>query len=167
MNTQRLRKIPATLAGLSFIAGSLIFVASLFGLTMDSLGWKLILPLHLGIFVLYALLLLVERPSKGLGFFRGRPLWVLRSTQIFFLFFVAVFFTFIASSHAASPEIVDGQYVLSDHGRIVRPISKGEYLHLKASELRFFASGWMVFYYPLALVWWFPRQDEWTVTMPD
>lgn len=154
------------MAGLGFVAGSLIVVATFSGLTMDSLGLKIILPLHLGLFVLYALLLLVERPSKGLGLFRGRPLWVLRSTQILFLLFAAVFFAFMASSHAASPEIVNGQYVLSDHGRVVRPISEGEYLRLKASELRLFASGWMVFYYPLTMAWWFPRQDEWTLVMP-
>ena len=92
---------------------------------------------------------------------------MLRSTQILFLFLVAVFLAFMASSHAAPPDIVNGQYVLNDHGRIVRSISGREYLRLKGSELRLFASGWMDFYYPLTMLWWFPRQNEWTVVIPE
>jgi hypothetical protein len=33
--------------------------------------------------------------------------------------------------------------------------------------LRLFASGWVVFYYALIMYWWFPRQDEWNVVMPE
>jgi hypothetical protein len=97
----------------------------------------------------------------------GRPRWVLRSTQILFLIFVGFFLAFMVSSREAAPEIANGEYVLSDHGKIVRYISEKEYFLLKASKLRLFASGWMVFYYPLTMLWWFPRQDEWTVVMPE
>jgi hypothetical protein len=46
-------------------------------------------------------------------------------------------------------------------------ISEKDYLFLKAWELRLFASGWMFFYYAVIVNWWFPRQDEWAVVMPD
>jgi len=84
-----------------------------------------------------------------------------------FLLFITVFLAFLALSHASSPEIVNGEYVLNSHGKIVRYISEREYLALKGWELRLFASGWMVFYYALIMYWWFPRKDEWTVVMPD
>ena len=161
-----MRKVVAIAAAPGLIAGIYIFIASFFGLTMDKLGAKAIL-LHIGIFVLFIPLVVVERWSKGGDPFRGKPRWVVRSMQMLFLLFVTVFLAFLALSHAASPEIVNGEYVLNSHGTIVGYISRRDYLALKGWELRLFASGWMVFYYALIMYWWFPRQDEWTVVMPD
>jgi hypothetical protein len=161
-----MRKVIATAAVPGFIAGVHIFIASFFGLTMEKLGAKAVL-LHIGVFALFIPLVIVERWSKGVDPFRGKPRWVLRTMQVLFLLFVAVFFAFLALSHGASPEIINGEYVLDSHGKIVRYVSEREYLFLKGWELRLFASGWMVFYYALIMYWWFPRQDEWTVVMPD
>ena len=161
-----MRKVIAILAALGCIAGIYTFVASFFGLTMDKLGAKAVL-LHLGIFALGIPLAFAERWGKGVNPFRGKPRWVLRSMQVLFLFFVVVFVTFLALSHAATPDIIDGDYVLNSHGKIIRYISERDYLFLKAREVRFFASGWMVIYYGLTMHWWFPRQYEWTVVMPD
>jgi hypothetical protein len=90
--------------------------------------------------------------------------------QILFLLCVVVFFMFLTLSHAASPEIINGEcwrICLNSHGKIVGHISKRDYLFLKAWELRFFASGWILTYFAIMMYWWFPRQDEWTVVMPD
>ena len=148
------------------IAGVYVFIASFSGLTMDKLGAKAVL-LHLGVFALFIPLVIVERWGKGVNPFRGKPRWVIRSMQIVFFLFVAVFVAFLAMSHAASPEITNGNYVLNSHGRIIAHLSEAEYLSLKGWELRFFASGWIVFYYALVMYWWFPRQNEWSVLMPD
>ena len=161
-----MRKVLAIAAALGLIAGIYIFIASFFGLTMDKLGAKAVL-LHLGIFALAIPLAVVERWSKRVNPFRGKPRWALRSMQILFLLFAAVFFTFLALSHAATPDIVNGDYVLNSHGRVVAYISEKDYLFLKGWELRLFASLWIVVYYVLLMHWWFPRQDEWTVVMPD
>jgi hypothetical protein len=161
-----MRKILAIAAVPGLIAGIYIFVASFFGLTMDKLGAKVFL-LHLGIFAIAIPLVVVERWSRGVNPFRGKPRWVLRSFQILFVLFVAVFFTFLALSHAASPEVFNGEYVLNSHGKIVGHISERDYLFLKGWELRLFASGWIVAYYAMMMYWWFPRQDEWTVVRPD
>jgi len=148
------------------IAGIYILIASFFGLTLDKLGGKAFL-LHLGIFALAIPLIGVERWSKGVDPFRGKPRWVLRSMQILFLLFAVVFVSFLVMSHAASPEIIDGEYVLNSHGKIVEHISERDYLFLKGWELRFFASGWTLAYFGLMMLWWFPRKGEWTVVMPD
>jgi hypothetical protein len=66
-----------------------------------------------------------------------------------------------------APEIINGEYVLNSHGKIVGHISERDYLLLKGWEVRLFASGWILFCYALMMHWWFPRQDEWTVVMPD
>jgi hypothetical protein len=163
---QIMRKIMAFAAAPGLIAGVYIFVASFFGLTMNRLGARAFL-LHLGIGALFIPLLVVERWSKGVDPFGGKPRWVLRSMQLLFLLFIVVFFSFLALSHAASPEIINGEYVLNSHGRIAGHISERQYLFLKAWELRLFASGWILAYYAAMMYWWFPRQDAWTVVMPD
>ena len=160
-----MRKVVAIAAAPGLLAAIYVFVASFFGLTMDKLGAKAVL-LHLGIFALGIPLPIVERCGKGVDPFRGKPRGALRSIQILFFLFVATFFTFLALSHAASPEIINGDYVLNNHGKIVRYISERDYLSLKSWELRLFASLWMFAYYSLIMRWWFPRQDEWTVLMP-
>jgi hypothetical protein len=161
-----MRKIMAVLAAPGLIAGIYIFVASFLGLTMERLGGRAFL-LHLGIFALFIPLAVVERRAGSVDPFRGKPRWVLRSMQILFLLFVAVFFTFLALSHAASPEFSKGEYVLNSHGKIIGHISERDYLFLKGWEVRLFASGWILFYYTLMTYWWFPKRDEWTVVMPD
>jgi hypothetical protein len=161
-----MRKVIAIAAAPGFVAGIGIFIASFFGLTMDKLGAKAFL-LHLGIFALAIPLVFAERWSKGVNPFSGKPHWVVRSIQILGLLCVAFFFVFLALSHAASPEILNGEYVLNNHGKIVGHISERDYLFLKSWELRLFASVWMFAYYSLIMHWWFPRQEPWTVVMPD
>jgi hypothetical protein len=163
-----MRKVVAIVAAPGFLAGIYIFIASFFGLTMDKLGARAVL-LHLGIFALFLPLLAVERTPKGIDPFGGRPRWVVRSMQTLGLLCVGVFFVFLALSHAASPEIINGAYVLNNHGKIVGYISEKDYLFLKGWELRLFASGWMFFYYTLMMNWWFPRREEtpWTLLLPD
>ena len=162
-----MRKVIAIAAAPGFVAGIYIFIASFFGLTMDKLGAKAFL-LHLGIFALAIPLVIAERWSKSVNPFGGKPRWVVRSIQILGLLCVALFFVFLALSHAASPEIINGEYVLNNHGKIVGYISERDYLFLKGWELRLFASGWMFAYYSLIMHWWFPRREEtpWTVVMP-
>jgi hypothetical protein len=161
-----MRKTIALLAAPGLVAAIYIFIASLFGLTMDKLGVKAVL-LHLGIFALAMPLAFVERWGKGGDPFRGKPRWAVRTMQGFFALFVVVFFSFLILSHAASPDIVNGEYVLNNHGKIVQYISERDYRFLKGWELRLFASGWMCIYYALIIHWWFPRQEPWTVIMPD
>jgi hypothetical protein len=161
-----MRRLMAVAAAPGLIAGIYIFVASFFGLTIDKLGGKAFL-LHLGIFALFIPLVVVERWSRGVDPFRGKPRWVIRSMQILFLLFVVAFFSFLALSHAASPDIINGDYVLNSHGKIIGHISERDYLFLKGWELRLFASGWILAYFATMMYWWFPRQDEWTVVVPD
>ena len=91
-----MRKIPAIAAALGLIASVYVFIASLYGLTLNKLGGRVLL--HLGIFALAVPYIVVERMktdgqqfSYGLAPYDGRPIWVNRSMGIFFAFFITFF----------------------------------------------------------------------------
>lgn len=160
-----IRKSIAVLAACGLAAGVFAYIASYLGLTLGSIDnlslW--VVCLHIGFFVLLLPIFLVDRAArKDRRFFwtifsRGMPKWVVPTIKVVGLFFMIHFFLFLIESHAASPAIRNGQYVLDDHGRIVKAITQREYLHLKGAELRIFATGWMFFYFVPLAYWWFPR----------
>ncbi|GMA98630.1 hypothetical protein PIPA1_14300 [Pelosinus sp. IPA-1] len=45
-----------------------------------------------------------------------------------------------------SPNIISGNYVISDHGKIVRVISEQEYELYQSYVVRGFSGHWMIFY---------------------
>lgn len=150
------------MAALCFVTSIGAFADSFFGLTLDKIGMWVFL-LHGGIFLLFIPMVAVEYAAiKASVFFsteflRGKPRGVILGIRASFALFLIIFVLFLGLSHGASPQIRDGQFVLDNHGQIVRPLSQTEYVNLKEWELRMFASGWMCFYLTLAAYWWFPR----------
>ncbi len=67
-------------------------------------------------------------------FSQGMPKWVVPTVKLLGLFFFFHFILFLVQSHAASPQINDGQYVLNNHGQIVKALTQLEYLRLKAAD---------------------------------
>jgi len=121
------------------------------------------IALHVGVFALLLPMYAVEyRALNNRSFFwkafaQGLPSWVVPAIKLLGLFFAVHFVLFLAQSHAAAPEIKDGEYVLNNHGKIVKVLTESEYLRLKGAELRLFATGWMFFYFVPTMYWWFPR----------
>jgi hypothetical protein len=158
-----LRRSLSILAACGLVAAVVVYVASFMGTTMDSL-FKWAVFLHVGVFVLLLPMHAVEyssiRNSKFFwdAFSKGLPKWTVRSIQLLGLFFAVHFVLFLVQSHAASPEIKNGEYVLNNHGQIVRVLTESEYRWLKGSELRLFATGWMFFYFVPTMYWWFPKR---------
>jgi hypothetical protein len=97
------------------------------------------------------------------GFARGLPRWVVPSIKLLGLFFAVHFVLFLAQNHASAPEIKNGEYVLNDHGKIVKTLTRSEFYKLKGAELRLFAAGWMFFYFVPTAYWWFPRTEQETI----
>jgi hypothetical protein len=64
-----------------------------------------------------------------------------------FIYAMVNFALFIAATQGGSPAIEAGQYVLQNHGRLIREISFAEYEALRANELRGFSGHWMFFYF--------------------
>ena len=122
--------------------------------------WSILL--HVGIFLLFMPMIALEYPAVQRqmfwkSFVQGKPRWIVLAMQLIAFGFAAHFVVFLVQSHMASPAIKDGQYVLSDHGRVVKLLTQAEYFRLKGAELRMFSTAWMCFYFILAVYWWFPR----------
>jgi hypothetical protein len=160
-----LRRILALISASGLAASLAIYVASYTVSTMDGLfRWAIIL--HVGVFFLLLSIYLpnysaLRRASlfwKEFG--RGMPKWVVPTIKSLGAFFVIHFVIFLLQSHAAAPEFKDGEYVLNDHGHIVKVLTHSEYLRLKGGELRLFATGWIFFYFVPTVYWWFRRPNN-------
>ena len=77
----------------------------------------------------------------------GMPIWARTTVVVVFAYAII---NFILCAHllaGGGPDIVDGQHVLSSHGRVLAHITEGEYRLYKAYELRMFSGGWLLFYW--------------------
>ena len=75
-----------------------------------------------------------------------------------FLYSIVGFFIFAGNSEGGGPGIIDGQYVLSNHGEILRVLTKAEYEGFLANELRGFSSIWLAFFsMAMAMMW--PKEN--------
>jgi hypothetical protein len=159
------RRSLAILSGLALLASVAIYVASFDGLTLDGMRfWPF--ALHLGIFALFVPMCVIEyspitqRTFFMKGFAIGKPTWVVPGIQILVIFYLVHFTLFLILSHAASPQIVNGQFALNDHGTIKKILTQHAYLNLKGDELRLFAAGWISFYSVTTAYWWFPSTQR-------
>jgi hypothetical protein len=119
------RKFLASAAACGLTASVLVYVESYFGMTMDGIArWAT--GLHVGIFALLLPMYAVEYSAvNGRTFFwkeyaRGMPKWIVPGVKALGLFFAIHFILFLVQSHAAAPEIKNGQFVLNNHGKIVK-----------------------------------------------
>ena len=160
-----IRRILAVMAACGLFASVLAYIGSYVGTTMDSLfRWAIVL--HIGVFILLLPMYMLEysavkaRSFFWQGFSQAMPSWVVPTLKLLGVFFAIHFILFLIQSHAASPQFKNGEYVLDNHGQIVKVLTQGEYFRLKGAELRLFATGWMFFYLVPAAYWWFPRNRE-------
>src|SRR5579862_7910142 len=127
------RRFFAILSACGLAASAIVYVASYLGATMDSLSrWAFVL--HIGVFITLVPMYAVEyssikdRTFSWAGFAQGVPRWVVRSIKLLGLFFIFHFVWFLVQSHAASPELKNGGFVLNNHGQIVKVLTQSEYL---------------------------------------
>ena len=160
-----MRRFVAVLSACGLAASAIVYVESYLGATMDGMSRRAIV-LHIGVFILLLPIYAVEyssikdRTFFWAGFAQGMPKWAVRSIKLLGLFFIFHFVWFLLHSHAASPELKNGGFVLNNHGQIVKVLTQSEYLKLKGEELRLFATGWMFFYFVPMMYWWFPKRQQ-------
>ena len=77
--------------------------------------------------------------------FKDSPTWL---TIIVGVGFVYTFINFALYhySYIGMPDIMNGQYVLQDHGSITKTLTEQEYHYYQAKQLRGFSGHWVVFY---------------------
>jgi hypothetical protein len=158
-----MRRLLAVLSACGLAISIVAYVKSLSGATTDDLNpWVAVL-------VVGALALQIPIPflehswSEGRRLFWKRlrqrmPRWALVCINLFWLIALAHLVWVFVRSDAAIPIIKDGQYVLSNHGRIRRVLTEQEYLTLKAADLKLFAAFMMACYITPMLYWWLPRK---------
>lgn len=87
--------------------------------------------------------------TNSLGFykivFRNTPTWLTIIASVGFFYAIINFILFMASQHG-SPEIRDGQYILREHGKLIKTLTEQEYHHYRANEVRGFSGHWLAFY---------------------
>jgi hypothetical protein len=107
--------------------------------------------LHIGIFIVWLPAVAVQgmlpRDEKGrFKPFQFAPRWMQLLTGVAFVYALVNFAVFIFLISSGSPYKENGQYVLKDHGKLVRQITEQEYHQYRAYEVRGFSGHWMIFY---------------------
>lgn len=120
--------------------------------------------LHIGIFVVWIPAILELRKNEELKthqqngrrnkttafefikiIFRKAPAW-LTIIAIGGFFYAFINFIFFMNASNGVPDIKDGQYILHNHGQLIKTLTEQEYHHFKANEVRGFSGHWLAFY---------------------
>jgi hypothetical protein len=161
-----MRNLLTIISMIGLLASLAVYIGSFFGLTSDDLGLRM-LPLHGGMILMIGAFI-VDRNSRQRQLGRTMwpytdaleglaPKWTVWSVHILFIAAILQFFLFLLLSHAAVPAIMDGRYVLNDHGTIKGLLSSAQYFRLKGFELRLFSSAGLGCYSFSSIYWWFVR----------
>jgi hypothetical protein len=77
--------------------------------------------------------------------FLNTPAWLAYIAVGSFIYMVINSFVYILTPHG-SPGIINGQWVLHNHGHIVKALTEYEYHDAEAGVIRFYSGGWLGFY---------------------
>ena len=150
-------------AALGWMAGLIVNVLSVADIDITE-KVPFIWILHVGIFVVWIPTILKLRKNEELklfqksgvltrtnptGFFKiilkNMPTWLIIISAIGFIYAIINFMLF-AAGQPGVPDIQNGQYVLQNHGQLIRTLTEQEYHHYKANEARGFSGHWIAFY---------------------
>jgi hypothetical protein len=158
-----IHKFLAVLSACAMAASILSYMYSFFGAPVDKIllwGFLLLIPGWIALFLpMYVLEYPLSRaPSfSWKGFARGMPSWVAPCSWLLSVIFVAHLVWLAVQNGWGVPEIVNGQYVLSSRGRILKLLTQAEYLALTEAELRAFTTAMISLYFVPMVYWWFRR----------
>jgi hypothetical protein len=148
---ERLRYPVATLAFLGLVLSLIVHVAAVRGADVGS-AHPQVWSLHVGIFVVFLPFVLASRTVFGKKRTWAQmkvtyPRWLIGAGIVLMVYVMANFALGMWALDGGSPEIRDGQYVLQQHGRLLRVLSSDEYRAYKAWEVRMFSGHWLIFYF--------------------
>ncbi len=93
------------------------------------------------------------------GLVERMPRWVFRGEAVLIVIAIAHVAWFAAHSGFGVPEIVNGRYVIDDHGRILKELTEDQYFSLRGAALRMTMTIAAVLYF-LPATYWFLRSRK-------
>ena len=158
-----MKKIFFTLAVIGFIFSLIVHIYSLLGINLMGNAYMIG---FIGIFIVFIPAILELRKDKDLiknnnpafflkTIFKHTPNWLKLLTLIAFVYAIINFILFIKLSGGGVPSIIDGKYVLQNHGDVIKNLSLEEYNMYKTNTIRGF-SGHMIFFYVFSLAILYP-----------
>jgi hypothetical protein len=117
--------------------------------------------LHVGIFIVWIPTVLNLKKNEELkelklsganqraflkAVFKNTPAWMTVIAIAGMLFAVANFMLFMFDGARGVALIRNGQYVLDNHGQVIKTLTLQEYNHQRASHIRGFSGHWIAFY---------------------
>lgn len=169
----------AILAVIGLVLSLVVHGATFFDIDVQS-HLPYVWLLHIGIFVVFipAVILQNQRlkamnagaaspraPQRDA--FYGMPRWLRRTVGALFLYTMVNFGLFMYQLEGSPHKRPDGTYELTEHGRLLRPITAAEYRHFRALETRGFSGHWILFYAVSALMIFGRRYPVVAVPEPD
>jgi len=136
---------------IGFATALIVHIAALMGINVSD-NFPAVWGLHVGIFVVFAPFIFASRKTLGpkptFGQIRaGFPLWLVVMGMCIFAYALVNFALFMLKTEGGNPSIVDGKFVLMDHGSLIRELTAIEYSTFRANEVRGFSGHWLVFYF--------------------
>jgi hypothetical protein len=146
-----MKRIFGLAALVGFIISLIVHISALLGiniLTNSPYIWLM----HLGIFVVFVPFVFSSRKTLGAKpkFAEIRaafPTWVVVVGICIFAYAVLNFALFMMATKGGSPSVQDGQYLLLNHGKLIRELTFVEYTAFRTNEIRGFSGHWLVFYF--------------------
>jgi hypothetical protein len=158
INRDIMKKIFFTVAVIGFIFSLIIHIYSILGI--DLIGNAYIIG-FIGVFIVFIPAILELKKNDGLKknknpiiflkiVFRNTPNWLKVLTFIAFVYTMVNFWLHMNISEGGVPSIIDGEYVLHNHGDIIKNLTEEEYNKYEANTVRGF-TGHMIFFYFFSL----------------
>ncbi len=158
------RRCFALLSACGLVASAFVYVESFYLPNIENMN-RLLIRIGIGL-VLITIPMLAFEPSLLTRtdflkkFTRDMPSWVRPYLILLGLVVVAHIAWPLVQNGGGVPVLKDGQYLLNDHGRILKMLTETEYLTLKEDDVRLHAVMLIAGYSMPMFYWWFPRSDR-------
>lgn len=164
-----MKKTLCIIAGIGFVLGLIVHLISLAGIYIgDKVPY--IWGLHIGVFIVWLPAILelrknpdLKQPSFGTmtnpfkffgTIFKDKPKPLMIISVVFFFYAIINFSLSMQAGEGGVPDIMDGKFIINNHGSIIRELTEVEYNRMRANEIRGFSGHWMAFYsFAMGILW--------------
>lgn len=151
------------LAVIGWIVGLVVHLLAVAGVDVTA-KVPFVWVLHIGIFVVWLPAILTLKNSRAAQefqktgtlntmnpvailkmMFHNTPTW-LTVIAIAGLLYAPINFMVFMASQTGVPDIQNGQYIVHNHGQLIKKLTEQEYHYYRANQLRGFSGHWLAFY---------------------